>query len=287
MKQLAVISGKGGTGKTTIVAAFAALARHAVLADCDVDAADLHLILHPTIEREEPFRGLDLASIDKDRCIQCGECLAHCRFGAVTDDFDILRFTCEGCTVCEYVCPTHAISMVERISGMAYVSMTRFGPMSHAALGIGEETSGLLTTLVRTNAREFAARSGRDLIIIDGPPGIGCPVIAAITGVDLVLIVTEPTLSGLHDLTRVLGLVRHFGIPAAVCVNKSDINPDITDSIILQCAAEDVPVVGVLHYDPAATQAMIAGMTLPEYSEAGLSAEAAQLWTELVRMLAR
>ena len=286
MKQLAVISGKGGTGKTTITAAFAALARGAVLADCDVDAADLHLILAPMLESEQAFHGLRLAQVDHARCTECGECLAHCRFGAVTEEFDIVREKCEGCGVCELVCPAGAISMVERVSGVAYLSSTRFGPMAHAALGIGEEASGLLTTLVRRNAVELASRHHRDLVIIDGPPGIGCPVIAAITGVDLVLVVTEPTLSGIHDLTRVLGTATHFGIPAAVAVNKMDINPQNTQRILAMCREARVPVAGVLPYDEAATRAMIAGKALPEFNDIGISVDLQRMWCVVEQMLA-
>jgi MinD superfamily P-loop ATPase len=286
VKQLAVISGKGGTGKTTITAAFASLARWAVLADCDVDAADLHLILDPTIESEQPFHGMRLAQVDHATCSECGECLAHCRFGAVTEEFEIVREKCEGCAVCELVCPTGAISMVDRVSGVAYLSSTRFGPMAHAALGIGEEASGLLTTLVRRNAVELATRHGRDLVIIDGPPGMGCPVIAAITGVDLVLVVTEPTLCGMNDLTRVLGTATHFGIPAAVAVNKMDINPRNTQRILAMCRDARVPVAGVLPYDESATRAMIAGKALPEYTATGISADLQRMWSVLEQMLA-
>ncbi|MGB8019665.1 MAG: ATP-binding protein [Candidatus Nanopelagicales bacterium] len=285
MKQLAVISGKGGTGKTTVTAAFAALARNAVVADCDVDAADLHLILNPTIEAEQPFHGVRLAQVDQELCTGCGECLEHCRFAAITADFSIVRDRCEGCGVCELVCPAGAIAMVERVSGVAYTSTTRFGPMAHAALGIGEEASGLLTTLVRRNAVDLASRHDRDLVIIDGPPGIGCPAIAAITGVDLVLVVTEPTVSGMHDLDRVLAMVQHFGIPAAVAVNKSDINPENAARILTMCQDRVVPVVGILPYDESVTRAMIEGRTLPESSSTGLAAEVTSMWSRLERML--
>ena len=184
------------------------------------------------------------------------------------------------------VLPGGGISMVERVSGVAYLSSTRFGPMAHAALGIGEQASGLLTTLVRRNAVELASRHHRDLIIIDGPPGFGCPVIAAITGVDLVLVVTEPTLSGIHDLTRVLGTATHFDIPAAVAVNKMDINPRNTQRILAMCREARVPVAGLLPYDEAATWAMIAGKARPSTPTTGISADLQRMWSVLEQMLA-
>ena len=204
MKQLTIISGKGGTGKTTITAAFASLAQGAVLADCDVDAADLHLIMAPDVKETKEFCGLKVARRDPDECIGCGKCLEHCRFEAIGPDHDVIPEKCEGCGVCVYICPTDAMTLIERTSGSVFISHTRFGPMAHARLYTAEEASGKLVSVVRNDARELAERTGRDLVIIDGPPGIGCPVIAAITGVDMVLVVTEPTVSGLHDLERVL-----------------------------------------------------------------------------------
>ena len=215
MKQLTVISGKGGTGKTSITAALASLAKdNAVFADCDVDAADLHLILKPRIKKTMSFHGLKIAVIDKDKCIDCKICYEHCRFNAIDENINVIKDRCEGCSVCSYVCPTKAISMEDRTSGFLYISETRFGPMSHAILKTAEEASGKLVTAVRENAKKLALEEKKDLIIIDGPPGIGCPVISAITGVDLVLIVTEPTLSAIHDLERILGVAQHFKIPA-------------------------------------------------------------------------
>ena len=231
MKQLTVISGKGGTGKTTIAAAFASLAKDAVIADCDVDAADMHLILKPEILETIDFTGLDVASIDESLCIKCGKCKDACRFDAISDDITINIYECEGCGVCEYVCPERAVSMIKRKAGDAYISKTRFGPMAHARLGIGEEASGKLVSFVRNNAKTLAEKHKKDMIIIDGPPGTGCAVIASIAGVDMVVVVTEPSVSGIHDLERVLGVAGHFNIPAVVCINKYDINIENTEKI--------------------------------------------------------
>jgi len=202
MKQITIISGKGGTGKTTLTSAFISLAIDAVFADCDVDAPDLHIILQPEIKETHDFYGLELASLDKEKCIECGECVANCRFNAIADEggMEIIESACEGCGVCEYVCPVDAITMKEHKAGKAYISNTRFGMLSHAHLNIAEESSGKLVSVVRNNARLLAEKYGKDLVIIDGPPGIGCPVTSSITGVDLVLIVTEPTMSSIHDL---------------------------------------------------------------------------------------
>ena len=246
MKQLAVISGKGGTGKTTLTAAFASLADNAILADCDVDAADLHLILEPEVERTMEFSGLKLARKEHDKCISCGKCLEHCRFHAVDSQYEIIETNCEGCGVCEYVCPADAMELVQWMSGHAYNSSTRFGPMAHAALKTAEEASGMLVSLVRNNARLLAKEHGRELIIIDGPPGIGCPVIAAIAGVDLVLIVTEPTVSGVHDAKRVIDVCQHFQTPAMLCVNKYDLNNIVTEKLEGFCKASGVKLAGRL-----------------------------------------
>ncbi|MGP8320794.1 MAG: ATP-binding protein [Methanosarcinaceae archaeon] len=278
MKQLTIISGKGGTGKTTIAAAFASLAKDAVIADCDVDAADMHLILQPEILETIDFTGLDVASIDELLCIQCGKCRDACRFNAISNDITINIYECEGCGVCEYICPEEAVSMIERKAGDAYISKTRFGPMAHAKLGIGEEASGKLVSFVRNNARKLAEKQDRDLIIIDGPPGIGCAVIASITGVDMVVVVTEPSVSGIHDLERVLGVAGHFNIPAVVCVNKYDINKENTLLIEKYCSENGVDVVGKLPYDETPTRAMLHEMTVVEYSNNDFSTKVNDLW---------
>ena len=285
MKQLTVISGKGGTGKTTIAAAFASLAKNAVLADCDVDAADLHLILDPDIERKEDFYGLKVARKDDEKCIDCGKCREHCRFEAIDREFNIMPEKCEGCGVCAYVCPAEAITLGERLSGYAYRSKTRFGPMAHARLNTAEEASGKLVTVVRDNARELAEEHGRDKIIIDGPPGIGCPVIAAITGVDLILIVTEPTVSGIHDMERILDVAAHFSVTALVCINKYDINERNTESIEEYCRKAYVEVVGKLPYDDMVTKAMIEEKSIIEFSDGELTGQINKMWSKAIKRL--
>lgn len=287
MKQLCVISGKGGTGKTSITAAFASLVKNAVFADCDVDAADLHLILKPDIKKTTGFHGLNIAYIDKDRCIDCKKCYESCKFDAIDEEIYIIKESCEGCGVCEYVCPVDAITMKERDSGFAYISDTRFGPMSHAMLKTAEEASGKLVTVVRNNAKTLAEDKNKDLIIIDGPPGIGCPVIASITGVDLVLIVTEPTLSAIHDLERILGVAQHFEIPAVVCINKATINVDNTKKIVEYCEKNSIQVVGELPYNTVATEAIIHEQSLIEFSDGDLSDDIIHMWKKVEEVLLR
>ncbi len=278
MKQLTIISGKGGTGKTTITSAFACLSGDSVLADCDVDAADMHLLLQPQVTGTFEFYGLDMASIDLNRCTGCGECIDHCRFNAIGEDLIVDTCRCEGCGVCEYICPTNAVEMLKWTSGEAFESMTRFGPMAHAKLKVGEEAGGKLVAVVREHARTLAHRYGKDLVIIDGPPGTGCSVIAAITGVDMVLVVTEPSLSGIHDLERVLDVAAYFNIPALVCINKFDVNEENSCYIERYCRENEVPVVGKLPYDPSPTQAMIEEETVIEYCDNEFSRGIADMW---------
>jgi len=285
MKQLTVISGKGGTGKTSITAAFAALAKHAVFADCDVDAADLHLILKPTIKETHLFSGLKLAVIDDDRCTHCGTCKDHCVFQAIDENIHIIKASCEGCGVCAYVCPEQAITMQERESGYAYQSETRFGPLSHAMLKTAEEASGKLVTFVREQAITMAQQHQKDLILIDGPPGIGCPVISSITGVDMVLIVTEPTLSAIHDLKRILGVADHFHIPALVCINKYDINIENTTDIETFCEKNNRDIVGKIPYDPVVTQAMIHEQAITEYQDHPVTDAITHMWKSILEKL--
>ena len=284
IKQLTIISGKGGTGKTSIAAAFASLAKNAVFADCDVDAADLHLILKPNINETIEFSGLKMACKDPEKCVECGECREACRFDAIDENFEVSVIDCEGCGVCVHVCPEEALSLVDRNSGYAYISETRFGPMAHAKLNVAEETSGKLVTLVRNNARILAKKNGKELIIIDGPPGIGCPVISSITGVDLVLIVTEPTKSGIHDLKRILGVAEHFKIPSAVCVNKCDINTQQSKSIQKYCQINEIPVVGLIPYDTIFTKAMIKGKSIIEYTDGQISEHIKIMWGKVEGM---
>lgn len=285
MKQITVISGKGGTGKTSLTAAFAALAKNAVFADCDVDAADLHLILKPEIKETQEFTGLKIAAIDADKCIKCMKCRELCRFNAIDECIKLDASRCEGCGVCKYVCPENAVQLVDRKSGVAYISDTRFGPMSHGELNIAEEASGKLVALVRNNARILAKKHNRNLVIIDGPPGIGCPVIAAISGVDLVLIVTEPTMSGISDLERVLGVAKHFNIPAVVCINKWDINKENTKSIESYCKRYGIDIIGKIPYDNIITQSMISEKTVIEFSKSDTSKLIKNMWINIQRRL--
>ena len=266
LKQLAILSGKGGTGKTTITASFAALAQNIVIADCDVDAPDLHMLLHPQTIKTQEFRGSKLAVIDRSKCTECASCKNSCRFHAINDHLQIDPFYCEGCGVCAVVCPEEAISLHERISGYAFISKTKYGTMSHARLNPGEANSGKLVTLVRHNSRQIAKEENRDLILIDGPPGIGCPVIASVTGVDAGLVVTEPTMSGIHDLDRALRLLNHFGTSPLVCVNSYDINRKNTEKIVKYCKKNKIEVAGKIPFDSIVTKAMVAGKTIVEHS---------------------
>lgn len=326
MNELVVISGKGGTGKTSVVAAFASLAQSKVMADCDVDAADLHLVLEPEILARHEFRAGHEAVIRQEACQSCGICLARCRFGAVSQlsnaegepmyqvaaancsdcsfcvrscpvkSIDLINamreacgeinktayfidpLACEGCGVCVDACPSHAIDFPERIAGEWYISDTRHGPMVHARLGIAAENSGKLVSVVREQAKRIAEEQGCHLILTDGPPGIGCPVIATLTGASLVLIVTEPTLSGQHDLERVAELARHFRIPALVCVNKWDLNPSICETIEVSAAAAGVAPVGRIRYDRAVTAAQVAGKNILEFTPDGVADDLRNLW---------
>ncbi len=280
MKQLTIISGKGGTGKTTITAAFAHLCENGVLADSDVDAADLHLILEPEIKQQKAYSGGSVAFIDEEKCIQCGICVEKCRFEAIKD-FVVDPISCEGCTFCTYVCPEEATVMKEQISGNWFVSSTREGTMVHAKLGIAEDNSGKLVSVVRQKAKDIAEKNKNDLVIIDGPPGIGCPVIASITGADMILVVTEPTLSGLHDMERVLDTAKHFSIPAMVCVNKYDINRENTNKIEETCGEREVQVVGRLPYDKSVTAAMIQKKSVAEYDCGEVSKEVMKMWKKV------
>ncbi len=280
-RELVVISGKGGTGKTSVVAAFAALAGGAVLADCDVDAADLHLVLRPELGAEHEFSGRRQAVIDPAACTDCGRCAEVCRFaailGAADGGFTIDSIACEGCELCQRVCPADAIRMEPVVNGAWMVSQTRFGPLVHARLGVAEDNSGKLVTLVRNEARRVAEERDLPLVIVDGSPGIGCPVIASLAGADLVLAVTEPTVSGRHDLDRVLQVVRQFRLPFAVCVNKADLNPDLGATIAAEAAAAGAVFVVTVDYDPAVTQAQVAGTDVIDFGGRA-AAEIEQVW---------
>jgi len=280
LKQIAIVSGKGGTGKTSIIASLAALWRgRAVIVDCDVDAPDLHLILKPEIRERREFYGIRKAVIDKSKCTSCGLCEEHCLFGAISEQ-EIDPLLCEGCGVCSRVCPAGAITMTDRLSGYAFISDTRFGPMIHAELFPGEEASGKLVTMVREMARELAESRKMELVLIDGSPGIGCPVIASLTGSDLALVVTEPTISGQHDLDRILDVVEHFGIRPLVCINKFDLNPDAALRIEERCSSRGVKVIGRIPFDPVVVEAMVEGKAVVEMK--GQVADAIiELWGRL------
>jgi len=283
VKEITVLSGKGGTGKTSVAASLAVLTQKTVLTDCDVDAPDLHLLLKPEILQTQEFKASRVAVMDEKKCIQCGKCEELCRFNAI-EKLVIDPILCEGCGVCAYVCPVEAIELRERISGYAYISRTKYGPMSHARLNPGEENSGKLVSLVRQNAKKVAETENCELIINDGPPGIGCPVIAAVGGVDIGLIVVEPSLSGIHDMKRALGLLSHFKIPSLVCVNKYDINEENTDRIVEFCRSNSVEVVGKIPFDPLVTEAMVAGKSIVEYSpESRVSEAIAELWKQTLK----
>jgi len=232
------------------------------------------------------FHGLQLAKIDSEKCINCKKCVENCRFDAINERIIVDKSFCEGCGVCKYVCPVDAIEMIERESGFSYISETRFGPMAHAVLKTAEEASGKLVTVVRENAKKIAEDKEKDLIIIDGPPGIGCPVISAITGVDMVLIVTEPTLSGISDLERIIGVAEHFKIPAAVCINKYDINENNTEKIAEYCKNKNVEVVGKIPYDTIITKALIEEKNIIEFAEESkISQNVKKMWDKIKRRL--
>jgi MinD superfamily P-loop ATPase len=283
LKQIAVISGKGGTGKTTITASFAALAHDMVIVDCDVDAATLHLLLHPQTVETQEFKGSKLALIDRTKCVKCNLCRDACRFDAINNDFKIDPFLCEGCGVCVVVCPEGAVSLQERLSGYAFISRTKYGTMSHARLNPGEANSGKLVTLVRHNARQIAEKENRGLILIDGPPGIGCPVIASVSGVNVGLIVAEPTLSGIHDLKRALQLLNHFHVTSLVCINMYDINRKNTQRIVKFCERNRVKIAGKIPFNPIVTDAMVNGKSILEYTpNSDVAQEIEKVWKKIL-----
>lgn len=292
MKELVIISGKGGTGKTSLTAAFATLASRsgrAVFADCDVDAADLHLVFAPEVKERHEFVSGVVAEASKPLDAQCA---ALCRFDAIVPDkldpesFVIDEGSCEGCGVCARFCPSGSVAMVPRRCGERYVSVTRFGSLSHAALDSHAENSGKLVTAVRTEAKRLAEEQGAQWIIVDGSPGTGCPVISSITGADAVVVVSEPTVSGLHDLERVGSLARHFKIPFYVCVNKADINPGQAAATEAWCQRNEVPFLGRVPYDRAVTRAQIEGKSVVEWTgdDSELTRAIAGIWENICRL---
>lgn len=290
MKEIVIISGKGGTGKTSITAAFASLASNIVVADCDVDAADLHLLLKPDVKESQNFIGGKIAKIDNDKCLHCGICKSICRYNAISDSnnegyYSIDQMACEGCAVCAHFCPSDAISMEDNITGRWFISETRVGPMVHAKLNAGGENSGKLVTLIRNKARDIAQTENARLIITDGPPGIGCPVIASFAGASHIVIITEPTMSGIHDLERVVELAMHFNISASIIVNKADINPGKTAEIKTFAANHGLSLLGSIPYDSVFTAAQLAGQSIVEFSDGLVSKSLTKIWNELSQTL--
>jgi MinD superfamily P-loop ATPase len=292
MKQLVILSGKGGTGKTSVAAALAHLASEElliVLADADVDAANLELVLAPTKLEEHVFMGGQVAVIDPDLCQLCGRCHEVCRFDAIIpgdDTYCVDPLACEGCASCEYQCPEEAIHSEEQQAGFWFRSDTRFGPLFHAHLFAAQENSGKLVTMVKQQGRLLALDQDRVLLIVDGPPGIGCPVISANAGADVALLVTEPTVSGVHDLERILGTVNHFRVPALVLINKADVNPAHAAGIEAYCRAQGIDLVGKLPYDTVVTEAMVRGQPVTIYQpEGAMTSALREVWAQVRKRL--
>lgn len=290
MKQLVILSGKGGTGKTTIAAALAHLASQEipiVLADADVDAANLELVLEPTKQESHDFVSGQIAVIDQEACTACGRCAEVCRFDAVITQatqsqalptYTVEPLSCEGCASCYYQCPEDAIHMEEQLAGRWFRSDSRFGPLFHAHLFAGQENSGKLVTLVKQQGRLLASDTDAKLLLVDGPPGIGCPVISASAGADMALLVVEPTVSGAHDLERVLATTEHFGVPALVVINKADLNPKRSDDIAAYCTERDVEVVGRVPYNNIVTEAMVQGQPVTAYTNGPVRETLQKVW---------
>lgn len=281
MKQIVVISGKGGTGKSVLTASFAALAKSKVMVDCDVDAADLHLLLHPIVKERHEFRSGKTAKLDIKLCAQCDRCIDVCRFDAISDDLIIDPISCEGCGLCSLICPAGAITMEENVAGEWFISNTKYGPFVHAKLGIAEENSGKLVAKIRQVAKEIAEKGSLEYVIIDGPPGIGCPVIASLSGVDRALVVTEPTLSGLHDAKRVIEVAEHFKVSVKLVVNKYDLNNEMTDRIGQFCRDKGIALIGKIGFDKAVVESMVAGKTIVEHCGGAIREDIVKIWKEL------
>jgi len=288
IKEITVISGKGGTGKTSIVGSLAYLAKNKIMVDCDVDAADLHLLLGGKTRSSNYFVGGKKAEIVADSCISCGTCTEYCRFGAINEKiennnitYNIDKLSCEGCGVCAKFCPNEAIEMKDHISGQWYINETKYGPLIHAKLGIAEANSGRLVSLLRKSALEKALINNFETILIDGSPGIGCPVIASLTGVSYALIVTEPTVSAIHDMKRLIELTQHFNIKTGICINKYDINLKLSDSIEEFAQNKQIQVLSKIPYDAGITKAQIKGVPYLEYTQNGISKNIYTLWENL------
>lgn len=283
IREIVIVSGKGGTGKTSLAAAFAALAKNGILCDADVDAADLHLLMQPEVKKRTDFMGGSKAVINPDLCTGCGTCRTLCRFDAISDRYEVDPIRCEGCGVCVDFCPEQAIDFPVQRCGEWYISATRFGPMVHARLGIAEENSGRLVSLVRKETRQLAEERGLELILTDGPPGIGCPVIAAIGGATALVIVVEPTVSGIHDMERVVDLAAHFRVPGMVIVNKYDLNVEMTETIEQLAVQRNLVVLGRVPFDPVFTRSMVQGQTLFEYgAETPTRQVVRDIWAKII-----
>ena len=285
MKELTVISGKGGTGKTSVTASLATLAKNRVVIDADVDAANLFLTLPHEVLEQESFEGGHKARIDQSLCTECGDCLERCQFDAIYEDFVIDPVACEGCGVCAHFCPAEAILFERQICGEKFISSTPNGPMIHARLGIAEENSGLLVSQLRQKAREMATAQNIPFIITDGPPGIGCPVIASITNADAVLIVTEPTQSGLHDMMRVKKLANQMNAAVYLCVNKADLNPETTEEIKTFCAGNSIRYAGEIPFDRDVIESMKMGQSLVSYSKGEAAQAVKAVWKNVIHFM--
>lgn len=287
MKEVLIVSGKGGTGKTSIVGSFAHMAENKILVDCDVDASDLHLLLDPRPKEKHAFYSGIKARIENNKCSSCGLCAELCQFEAVNmeETASISSFSCEGCGVCAHFCPEQAIILDENHCGSWYISDTSYGPLVHAQLFAGEENSGKLVSLIKNQARQLAALTKTKLILIDGAPGVGCPVIASLANVDLILIITEPSQSGQHDLERILDLADHFKLPAMICINKWDLHPEKSEEIERSCKDRNVEVLGKIPFDPMMVTCQIQGVPVTE-SDTSLAAYSIRtLWDNLQKKL--
>ncbi len=284
-KQLTVVSGKGGTGKTTCLASFVSLAQDKVIADCDVDAANLYLLMHPEIGEQGEFYGAKVAIRDEDKCTKCGACEEACRFDAITVD-EVDELACEGCGLCTLVCPSDALVLEPIVCGKWYTGDSKYGPMAHARLLPAAESSGRLVTLVRQKAEDLAFERELPLILIDGPPGLGCTTTAALADVDMALVVTEPSLSGMHDMSRQVDMINHFGLPAAVLINKWDINPENTQALREYCAQQQLPLIAEIPYDTTVTDALAEETPLVEYNDGPAAQAIRGAWEQLAQMLA-
>lgn len=285
MKELVVVSGKGGTGKTSVSAALAYLAPHKVMVDCDVDAANLHLVSGAVIQKAYPFSAGFEPVIDPAGCTACGKCTEACRFSAITDGDITDPLSCEGCGVCEFVCPAKAVHMREKQAGQWFVANTAYGSLVYAELGISVENSGKLVSKVRQEAKEIANDNKLPLIIVDGPPGIGCPAIAALSGANLALAVVEPSLSSMHDLSRLVNLADFFSLPVAVCINKSSLHRENTQRIIDWCSSKQIPIVGQLPYSDAFRAAVASGRSVMRMEDTYVKEQMSEMWSKLSKLL--